>query len=498
MDSVDKTNDTKRKRSDEADDSSNNADLQVATETAAAAAVVNADDRSAVADVDTAAGHATSPKSPKSPSSRRRRRASSVSSPTRRSSRLQQKSTEESETSAAITEPPAKRRAIHEESAVTKTNVEDAPAEAPSEPSVEQPPSTKTAAPVAAESNQETATDAATTAVTTAVTETKAKTTATDDGEVAGKSEKKFMEETSAKPKFTGFGGFSNGPSVITGERLDSAPSSKSIFGGFPSKATTTSTAAAATSGGIGGGIGGGSKFGTFGTFGSSGFGSFTGKASSTFGAPVSSFGKPAARSSKPAKNKTKATGEDGENDSDDDDEDEEDDDNDGGNEGDGNEADILDYRAPAADLMPSGPIEQSTGEENETTLCECTGKLYEVDTAHKSHKERGQGLFKINRLNSDNSKVRLIMRNSSTKRLILNANIPQNFFYRLEQTLYIRFNLLVRTPLEDSEEAKELDKPRPASYILRVANEAGALSIKNTLDDIHKTHSNGASGITA
>ncbi|CAI5757862.1 unnamed protein product [Candida verbasci] len=112
-------------------------------------------------------------------------------------------------------------------------------------------------------------------------------------------------------------------------------------------------------------------------------------------------------------------------------------------------------------------PIEQTTGEEDEKSLFNCTAKLFELNFKNMSEgwKERGVGPLHLNQKKSDNSLNRLVMRSNGLLKVILNYKLTKEteVLKGLESSLtpgkYFRLNSI--------NESKE-----PIQYLLKFSNE--------------------------
>jgi Ran-binding protein 3 len=88
-----------------------------------------------------------------------------------------------------------------------------------------------------------------------------------------------------------------------------------------------------------------------------------------------------------------------------------------------------------------------TTGEEAETTLAEARAHLYEFEKSN-GWKERGVGIIKIN---TDQTKYRLLMRTETTLRVILNASLYPEMKVEEQNKNQIRFACVNAIISEDS-----------------------------------------------
>ena len=84
-------------------------------------------------------------------------------------------------------------------------------------------------------------------------------------------------------------------------------------------------------------------------------------------------------------------------------------------------------------------PQQTATGEEDEHTVLQIRSKLYILHDKEGNWKERGIGLFKLNR--NSNGRCRLIMRADGVLRVILNVVLFPKMPVQLAQDKFIRFS---------------------------------------------------------
>lgn len=77
-----------------------------------------------------------------------------------------------------------------------------------------------------------------------------------------------------------------------------------------------------------------------------------------------------------------------------------------------------------ASKLQDRAPVKTVTGEEQEDTVFTADAKLFEMDLVEKKWIERGVGVFRINRLKTDPTRLRVLMHIKTTLKLILNSPI--------------------------------------------------------------------------
>lgn len=82
------------------------------------------------------------------------------------------------------------------------------------------------------------------------------------------------------------------------------------------------------------------------------------------------------------------------------------------------------DSEAPSQALasVDAAQVSHVTGEEQEKVLFKAEAKLYEFEAKERKWQERGVGTFRLNQLNSDHSRNRLLMHVKTTLKLILNS----------------------------------------------------------------------------
>lgn len=84
-------------------------------------------------------------------------------------------------------------------------------------------------------------------------------------------------------------------------------------------------------------------------------------------------------------------------------------------------------------------PQQTSTGEEDEKNVFQIRSKLYILYDKEGNWKERGVGLFKLNR--HTNGRCRLVMRADGVLRVILNVALFPKMPVQLAQEKFIRFS---------------------------------------------------------
>ncbi|TIA88177.1 hypothetical protein E3P99_02725 [Wallemia hederae] len=84
-------------------------------------------------------------------------------------------------------------------------------------------------------------------------------------------------------------------------------------------------------------------------------------------------------------------------------------------------------------------PQQTATGEEDEHTVLQIRSKLYILHDKEGNWKERGVGLFKLNR--NSNGRCRLVMRADGVLRVILNVVLFPKMPVQLAQDKFIRFS---------------------------------------------------------
>ncbi|CAK9438220.1 uncharacterized protein LODBEIA_P24790 [Lodderomyces beijingensis] len=112
-------------------------------------------------------------------------------------------------------------------------------------------------------------------------------------------------------------------------------------------------------------------------------------------------------------------------------------------------------------------PVEQTTGEENESSLFTSNAKLFELDLSKISEgwKERGVGPLHLNQSKDEAKSVRLVMRSQGLLRVILNYKIAKEteILRGLEASLapgkYLRLNSVNA-------------EGRPVQFLIKFANE--------------------------
>ncbi|KAJ2467607.1 hypothetical protein EV174_006385, partial [Coemansia sp. RSA 2320] len=110
------------------------------------------------------------------------------------------------------------------------------------------------------------------------------------------------------------------------------------------------------------------------------------------------------------------------------------------------------------APTTPTVPVR--TFEEDETCLYSTKAKLFELQNA--AWKERGNGQFRLNRMNDDASKCRMVMRTDLTFRLILNVPLFHGMKAVCERR-FVRFTCF------------DVQSKLPITYALRFTTDAMA-----------------------
>jgi hypothetical protein len=113
-----------------------------------------------------------------------------------------------------------------------------------------------------------------------------------------------------------------------------------------------------------------------------------------------------------------------------------------------------------------------TTGEETETTLAEARVCLYEFEKSN-GWKERGVGIIKIN---TDQSKYRLLMRTETTLKLILNASIYPEMQVQEQNKNQIRFTCINTVVSEDT-----------STYLKKISNFIIKFQTKQVFEDFFK-----------
>ncbi|CCG22239.1 hypothetical protein CORT_0B05310 [Candida orthopsilosis Co 90-125] len=124
-------------------------------------------------------------------------------------------------------------------------------------------------------------------------------------------------------------------------------------------------------------------------------------------------------------------------------------------------------------------PVEQSTGEEDERSLFNCTAKLFELQLANitEGWKERGVGPLHLNQSVHDSSQVRIVMRSQGLLKVILNYKIQRTteVLEGLEASLapekYIRFN--------------SVSEGKPIQYLLKFTNQQVRDDLIKNINDL-------------
>jgi ribosomal protein L12E/L44/L45/RPP1/RPP2 len=114
---------------------------------------------------------------------------------------------------------------------------------------------------------------------------------------------------------------------------------------------------------------------------------------------------------------------------------------------------------SPQSPLIKLSKIEKpTTGEEGETTLAEARVRLYEFEKPN--WRERGVGTIKIN---TDQTKYRLLMRTDTTLRVILNATIYQDMTLEEQNEKQLRFACVNSIVSEDTK-----TEPKLSNFIIK------------------------------
>ncbi|KAI9018316.1 hypothetical protein DFJ74DRAFT_676779 [Hyaloraphidium curvatum] len=126
-------------------------------------------------------------------------------------------------------------------------------------------------------------------------------------------------------------------------------------------------------------------------------------------------------------------------------------------------EFDADDYK-PKIHLTPQEVV---TGEEDENTIMQLRGKLFDFDEAKGTKgdwRERGVGLLRLNK-KVDEETARLVMRMDGVLRVILNVNLFKNMTCTLVQEKFLRF-VACETP------------GKLTTFLLKTSNPAGAAAM--------------------
>ena len=124
-------------------------------------------------------------------------------------------------------------------------------------------------------------------------------------------------------------------------------------------------------------------------------------------------------------------------------------------------------------------PVEQTTGEEDETSLFNCNAKLFELQFANMAEgwKERGAGPLHLNQSVHDPSQVRIVMRSHGLLKVILNYKILKTteVLEGLEASLapgkYLRFN--------------SVSEGKPIQYLLKFASQQVRDDLIKNIDEL-------------
>ncbi|KAJ5907571.1 hypothetical protein N7495_000253 [Penicillium taxi] len=125
--------------------------------------------------------------------------------------------------------------------------------------------------------------------------------------------------------------------------------------------------------------------------------------------------------------------------------------------------------------LSAPGPSGPETGEEGETTIFTCKGKLYHF--VNKEWKERGFGTFKVNSREDDGKKaVRMIMRADGAGRVMLNSPIFKGMGFG--------------NPKNEAPEGRRVfltttEEGSPVTLLLRTGSEATAMELFEVLEEL-------------
>ncbi|KAI5966212.1 uncharacterized protein KGF55_000521 [Candida pseudojiufengensis] len=126
-------------------------------------------------------------------------------------------------------------------------------------------------------------------------------------------------------------------------------------------------------------------------------------------------------------------------------------------------------------------PIEQTTGEEEESSKFNCTAKLFELKltSIDEGWKERGVGPLHLNQSNNFKNQIRLVMRSQGLLKVILNYKIQKDteILKGLEASLnpgkYLRLN--------------SLSDGKPIQYLLKFSNERIRDELINNIEELQR-----------